>query len=64
MANVSASTSQVISETPAPSVCKSCADMKLESKKLHSHNQSLVIELFKCKEANMALVKMKRNLNL
>ncbi|KAJ0859200.1 putative transcription factor interactor and regulator CCHC(Zn) family [Helianthus annuus] len=57
MANVSASTSQVNSETPAPSVCKSCADMKLESEKLHSHNQSLVIELSKCKEANMSLVR-------
>ncbi|KAJ0613257.1 putative transcription factor interactor and regulator CCHC(Zn) family [Helianthus annuus] len=55
MANVSASSSQVNSKTPAPSVCKSCADMKLESEKLHSHNQNLVIELSKCKEANMAL---------
>ncbi|KAJ0859469.1 putative transcription factor interactor and regulator CCHC(Zn) family [Helianthus annuus] len=57
MANVSASSSQVNSEPPAPSVCKSCADMKLESEKLHSHNQNLVIELSKCKEANMALTR-------
>ncbi|KAJ0906607.1 putative transcription factor interactor and regulator CCHC(Zn) family [Helianthus annuus] len=55
MANVSASSIQVNSEPPAPSVCKSCADMKLESEKLHSHNQNLLIELSKCKEANMAL---------
>ncbi|KAJ0435603.1 putative transcription factor interactor and regulator CCHC(Zn) family [Helianthus annuus] len=57
MANGSASSSQVNSEPPAPSVCKSCADMKLESEKLHSHNQNLVIELSKCKEANMALTR-------
>ncbi|KAF5788787.1 putative transcription factor interactor and regulator CCHC(Zn) family [Helianthus annuus] len=57
MANVSGSSSQVNSETPAPSVCKSCADLKLESEKLHSHNQSLAIERSKCKEANMALVR-------
>ncbi|KAM0042339.1 putative transcription factor interactor and regulator CCHC(Zn) family [Helianthus debilis subsp. tardiflorus] len=57
MANVSASSSQVTSEPPAPSVCKSCADMKLESEKLHSHKQNLVIELSKCKEANMALTR-------
>ncbi|KAM0038318.1 putative transcription factor interactor and regulator CCHC(Zn) family [Helianthus debilis subsp. tardiflorus] len=55
MENVSASSSQVNSEPPASSVCKSCADMKLESEKLHSHNQNLVIELSKCKEANMVL---------
>ncbi|KAJ0838518.1 putative transcription factor interactor and regulator CCHC(Zn) family [Helianthus annuus] len=47
MANISASSSQVTSEPPAPSVCKSCADMKLELEKLHSHNQNLVIELSK-----------------
>ncbi|KAM0030899.1 putative transcription factor interactor and regulator CCHC(Zn) family [Helianthus debilis subsp. tardiflorus] len=57
MANVSASSSQVNSEPPAPSVCKSCADMKLELEKLHSHNQNLVIELSNCKEANMALTR-------
>ncbi|KAJ0667821.1 putative transcription factor interactor and regulator CCHC(Zn) family [Helianthus annuus] len=57
MANGSASTSQVTSEPPAPSTCKSCADMKLESEKLHSHNQNLVIELSKCQEANMALTR-------
>ncbi|KAF5775382.1 putative RNA-directed DNA polymerase [Helianthus annuus] len=57
MANGSASSSQVNSEPPAPSVCKSCADMKLESEKIHSHNQNLVIELSKCKEANMALTR-------
>ncbi|KAJ0431715.1 putative transcription factor interactor and regulator CCHC(Zn) family [Helianthus annuus] len=57
MANGSASTSQVTSEPPAPSICKSCADMKLESEKLHSHNQNLVIELSKCQEANMALTR-------
>ncbi|KAJ0941619.1 putative RNA-directed DNA polymerase [Helianthus annuus] len=57
MANGSASTSQVTSEPPAPSICKSCAEMKLESEKLHSHNQNLVIELSKCKEANMALTR-------
>ncbi|MFS7913667.1 putative transcription factor interactor and regulator CCHC(Zn) family [Helianthus anomalus] len=62
MANVSASTSQVKSETP--SICSDCADMKLkcaelkrESETVHSHNQSLVIEMSKCKEANMALVR-------
>ncbi|KAJ0848981.1 putative transcription factor interactor and regulator CCHC(Zn) family [Helianthus annuus] len=60
MANVSASLSQVNSETPAPSVCKSCTDMKLELEKLHSHNQNLVIELSKCKEANMALTRNKK----
>ncbi|KAJ0568474.1 putative transcription factor interactor and regulator CCHC(Zn) family [Helianthus annuus] len=57
MANVSASSSQVNSEPPAPSVCKSCADMKLELEKHHSHNQNLVVELSKCKEANMALTR-------
>ncbi|KAM0066384.1 putative transcription factor interactor and regulator CCHC(Zn) family [Helianthus debilis subsp. tardiflorus] len=57
MANVSASSSQVNSEPPAPSVCESCAEMKLELEKLHSHNQNLVIELSKCKEANMALTR-------
>ncbi|KAJ0510673.1 putative transcription factor interactor and regulator CCHC(Zn) family [Helianthus annuus] len=57
MANGSASTSQVTSEPPAPSICKSCAEMKLESEKLHSHNQNLVVELSKCKEANMALTR-------
>ncbi|KAJ0913753.1 putative RNA-directed DNA polymerase [Helianthus annuus] len=57
MANGSASSSQVNSEPHAPSVCKSCVDMKLESEKLHSHNQNLVIELSKCKEANMALTR-------
>ncbi|KAF5807645.1 hypothetical protein HanXRQr2_Chr05g0235941 [Helianthus annuus] len=57
MANLSDSSSQVNSEPPAPSVCKSCVDMKLESEKLHSHNQNLVIELSKCKEANMALTR-------
>ncbi|KAJ0669761.1 putative transcription factor interactor and regulator CCHC(Zn) family [Helianthus annuus] len=57
MANGSASSSQVNFEPPAPSICKSCADMKLESEKLHSHNQNLVIELSKCKEANMALTR-------
>ncbi|KAJ0819688.1 putative RNA-directed DNA polymerase [Helianthus annuus] len=61
MANGSASTSQVNSEPPAPSICKSCADMKLESEKLHSHNQSLVIELSKCKEANMALTRNEKD---
>ncbi|MFS7987905.1 putative transcription factor interactor and regulator CCHC(Zn) family [Helianthus anomalus] len=61
MANVSASSSQVNSEPPAPSVCKSCADMKLESEKLHSHNQNLVIELSKCKEANMALTRNEKD---
>ncbi|MFS7992795.1 hypothetical protein Hanom_Chr12g01086511 [Helianthus anomalus] len=62
LANVSASTSQVKSETP--SICSDCVDMKLkcaelkrESEMVHSHNQSLVIELSKCKEANMALVR-------
>ncbi|KAJ0444188.1 putative transcription factor interactor and regulator CCHC(Zn) family [Helianthus annuus] len=62
MANVSASTSQVKSETP--SICSDCADMKLkcaelkrESETVHSHDQSLVVELSKCKEANMALVR-------
>ncbi|KAF5805616.1 putative transcription factor interactor and regulator CCHC(Zn) family [Helianthus annuus] len=38
MANGSASSSQVTSEPPAPSICKSCVEMKLESEKLHSHN--------------------------
>ncbi|KAF5760609.1 putative RNA-directed DNA polymerase [Helianthus annuus] len=57
MANGSASTSQVTSEPPAPSICKSCAEMKLESEKLHSHNQNLVVELSKCQEANMALTR-------
>ncbi|KAM0004192.1 putative transcription factor interactor and regulator CCHC(Zn) family [Helianthus debilis subsp. tardiflorus] len=57
MANLSASSSQVNSEPPAPSVCESCAEMKLELEKLHSHNQNLVIELSKCKEANMALTR-------
>ncbi|MFS7990693.1 hypothetical protein Hanom_Chr11g01061911 [Helianthus anomalus] len=61
MANVSASSSQVNSEPPAPSVCESCADMKLESEKLHSHNQNLVIELSKCKEANMALTRNEKD---
>ncbi|KAJ0677880.1 putative RNA-directed DNA polymerase [Helianthus annuus] len=61
MANGSASTSQVTSESSAPSICKSCADMKLESEKLHSHNQSLVIELSKCKEANMALTRNEKD---
>ncbi|KAJ0510810.1 putative transcription factor interactor and regulator CCHC(Zn) family [Helianthus annuus] len=62
MANVTASTSQVQSKTP--SICSDFADMKLkcaeskgESETVHSHNQSLVIELSKCKEANMALVR-------
>ncbi|KAM0070343.1 putative transcription factor interactor and regulator CCHC(Zn) family [Helianthus debilis subsp. tardiflorus] len=57
MANVSASSSQVNSEPSTPSVCESCAEMKLELEKLHSHNQNLVIELSKCKEANMALTR-------
>ncbi|KAL9991721.1 putative transcription factor interactor and regulator CCHC(Zn) family [Helianthus debilis subsp. tardiflorus] len=57
MANLSASSSQVNSEPPAPSVCETCAEMKLELEKLHSHNQNLVIELSKCKEANMALTR-------
>ncbi|KAJ0954536.1 putative RNA-directed DNA polymerase [Helianthus annuus] len=57
MANGSASTSQVTSEPPVSSICKSCADVKLESEKLHSHNQNLVIELSKCQEANMALTR-------
>ncbi|MFS8026577.1 putative transcription factor interactor and regulator CCHC(Zn) family [Helianthus anomalus] len=61
MANVSASSSQVNSEPPAPNVCKSCVDMKLESEKLHSHNQNLVIELSKCKEANMALTQNEKD---
>ncbi|KAJ0448029.1 hypothetical protein HanLR1_Chr00c0132g0717971 [Helianthus annuus] len=61
MANVSASTSQVKSETPAPSVCNVCADLKLESEKVHSHNQSLVIELSKCKEANMDLARNEKD---
>ncbi|KAJ0918250.1 hypothetical protein HanRHA438_Chr05g0215621 [Helianthus annuus] len=62
MANVSASTSQVNSETL--SICSDCAKMKhecaelkRESEMVHSHNQSLVIELSKCKEANTALVR-------
>ncbi|KAJ0876265.1 putative transcription factor interactor and regulator CCHC(Zn) family [Helianthus annuus] len=49
MANGSASSSQVNSEPPAPSICNSCAEMKLESEKLHSHNQNLVIELSNAK---------------
>ncbi|KAM0037200.1 putative transcription factor interactor and regulator CCHC(Zn) family [Helianthus debilis subsp. tardiflorus] len=57
MANLSASSRHVNSEPPAPSVCESCAEMKLELEKLHSHNQNLVIELSKCKEANMALTR-------
>ncbi|KAJ0751981.1 putative transcription factor interactor and regulator CCHC(Zn) family [Helianthus annuus] len=61
MANVSASMSQVKSETPAPSVCNVCVDLKLESKKVHSHNQSFVIELSKCKEANMALARNEKD---
>ncbi|KAJ0876425.1 putative transcription factor interactor and regulator CCHC(Zn) family [Helianthus annuus] len=61
MTNVSASTSQVNSEPPAPSVCESCAEMKLELEKLHSHNQNLVIELSKCKEANMALTRNEKD---
>ncbi|KAM0034614.1 putative RNA-directed DNA polymerase [Helianthus debilis subsp. tardiflorus] len=60
MANISASSSQVNSEPPAPSVCESCAEMKLELEKLHSHNQNLVIELSKCKEANMALTRKEK----
>ncbi|MFS7903151.1 hypothetical protein Hanom_Chr01g00020621 [Helianthus anomalus] len=61
MANVSASSSQVNSEPPAPIVCESCADMKLETEKLHSHNQNLVIELSQCKEANMALTRNEKD---
>ncbi|KAJ0730747.1 hypothetical protein HanOQP8_Chr07g0243811 [Helianthus annuus] len=61
MANVSASTSQVKSETPAPSICKLCADLKFGSEKIHSHNQNLVIELSKCKEANMALARNEKD---
>ncbi|KAJ0556565.1 hypothetical protein HanIR_Chr07g0315311 [Helianthus annuus] len=60
MTNVTASSSQVKVETP--SICSECAKMKhecvelrRESETVHSHNQSLVIELAKCKEANMAL---------
>ncbi|KAM0002892.1 putative RNA-directed DNA polymerase [Helianthus debilis subsp. tardiflorus] len=60
MANVSASSSQVNSEPPAPSICEQCAEMKLELEKLHSHNQNLVIELSKCKEANMALTRKEK----
>ncbi|KAJ0586897.1 putative transcription factor interactor and regulator CCHC(Zn) family [Helianthus annuus] len=66
VANVTASTSQVQSKTP--SICSDCADMKLkcaelkrESETVHSHNQSLVIELSKCKEANMALTRNEKD---
>ncbi|MFS7990082.1 hypothetical protein Hanom_Chr11g01054591 [Helianthus anomalus] len=66
VANVTASTSQVQSKTP--SICSDCADMKLkcaelkcESETVHSHNQSLVIELFKCKVANMALTRNEKD---
>ncbi|KAJ0872021.1 putative transcription factor interactor and regulator CCHC(Zn) family [Helianthus annuus] len=66
MANVTASTSQVKSETP--SICSDCAKMKHECAKLkresetvHSHNQSLVIELSKCEEANMALTRNEKD---
>ncbi|KAM0048724.1 putative transcription factor interactor and regulator CCHC(Zn) family [Helianthus debilis subsp. tardiflorus] len=61
MANVSALKSQVNSDTPAPSVCNMCADLKVESEKVHSYNQRLVIELSKCKEANMALARNEKD---
>ncbi|KAJ0938196.1 putative transcription factor interactor and regulator CCHC(Zn) family [Helianthus annuus] len=61
MTSVSASSSQVNSEPPAPSVCESCDEMKLELEKLHSHNQNLVVELSKCKEANMALTRNEKD---
>ncbi|KAM0053693.1 putative transcription factor interactor and regulator CCHC(Zn) family [Helianthus debilis subsp. tardiflorus] len=64
MANVSASSSQVHTETPAVIDCKSCEFMRSECKRvklecdtIHSHNQSLVVEMVKCKEANMALTR-------
>ncbi|MFS7945341.1 hypothetical protein Hanom_Chr06g00523151 [Helianthus anomalus] len=64
MVNVAASSSQVNSNTPTPSMCSNCSDLKHECDKLkhesetvHSHNQSLVIELSKCKEANTALAR-------
>ncbi|KAJ0860789.1 putative transcription factor interactor and regulator CCHC(Zn) family [Helianthus annuus] len=63
MANV-ASSSQVNTETPAVINCTSCEYMrsecervKLECDTIHSHNQSLVVEMAKCKEANMALTR-------
>ncbi|KAF5783460.1 putative transcription factor interactor and regulator CCHC(Zn) family [Helianthus annuus] len=66
MTNVTASSSQVKVETP--SICSECAKMKhecdelrRESETIHSHNQSLVIELSKCKEANMALTQNEKD---
>ncbi|KAJ0605711.1 putative transcription factor interactor and regulator CCHC(Zn) family [Helianthus annuus] len=61
MANVTGTTSQVNSDTPTPIICDKCADLKLESEQVHSHNQSLVIELSKCKEANMALTRNEKD---
>ncbi|KAF5819632.1 putative transcription factor interactor and regulator CCHC(Zn) family [Helianthus annuus] len=49
MENVSASTSQVNSDPPTPSVCNMCADLKLESEQVHSHNQSLVLSCLNAK---------------
>ncbi|MFS7990465.1 hypothetical protein Hanom_Chr11g01059171 [Helianthus anomalus] len=50
MVNVAASSSQVNSDTPTPSICSYCADLKnecsklkLESETVHGHKQSLVI---------------------
>ncbi|KAJ0575157.1 putative transcription factor interactor and regulator CCHC(Zn) family [Helianthus annuus] len=64
--NVTDSTSQVQAKTP--SICSDCADMKLkcdelkrESETVHSHNQSLVIELSKCREANMVLTQNEKD---
>ncbi|KAJ0566130.1 putative transcription factor interactor and regulator CCHC(Zn) family [Helianthus annuus] len=61
MANVSASMSQVNSDPPTPSVCKMCEELKEGSEKVHSHNQSSIIELSKCKEANMALARNEKD---
>ncbi|KAF5804720.1 putative transcription factor interactor and regulator CCHC(Zn) family [Helianthus annuus] len=61
MANVAASTSQVNSDTPTPSVCSIYADPKHESEMIRSHNQNLVVELSKCKEANMRLARNEKD---
>ncbi|MFS7980734.1 hypothetical protein Hanom_Chr10g00942771 [Helianthus anomalus] len=53
MANVAALTSKV--QTDTPSICNDCADLKHKLEIVNSHNQGLVVDLSKCKEANMAL---------
>ncbi|KAJ0801703.1 putative transcription factor interactor and regulator CCHC(Zn) family [Helianthus annuus] len=53
MVNVAASTSKVHTETP--SVCNDCVELKRKLEVVTSHNQGLVVDLSKCKEANMAL---------